>query len=74
VVISNHSDLLAPIKIVRAEMDKRVGVLNPQKHPSRAILPHTDFFKQIRSGVLAAAQFPDRLEDAHGQFNNPSGW
>ena len=74
VVISNDSDLLAPIKIVRGEMGKKVGVLNPQKNPSRAILPHTDFFKQIRTGVLAAAQFSNQLTDEHGIFTKPSAW
>lgn len=43
VVISNDSDLLAPIKLVRTDLRKKVGVLNPQKNPSRAILPHIDF-------------------------------
>lgn len=74
VVISNDSDLLAPIKIVRADMGKKVGVLNPQKNPSRAILPHIDFIKQIRSGALGAAQFPDQITDQHGTFTKPSGW
>ena len=61
VVVSNDSDLLGPIKIVRNELDKKVGVLNPQKHPSRAILPHIDFIKQIRAGALLASLFPDQL-------------
>jgi hypothetical protein len=59
VVVSNDSDLLGPIKIVRNELGKIVGVLNPQKNPSRAILPHIDFIKQIRSGTLSASQFPN---------------
>ena len=37
VVVSNDSDLVAPIKIVRIQLGKKVGVLNPQKNPSRAI-------------------------------------
>lgn len=74
VVVSNDSDLLAPIKIVRNELGKKVGVLNPQKHPSRAILPHIDFIKQIRAGALRAAQFPDQLTDRHGVFMKPQGW
>jgi hypothetical protein len=34
VVISNDSDLLEPIKIVRNELHKQVGILNP--HPTQA--------------------------------------
>lgn len=74
VVVSNDSDLLGPIKIVRSELGKKVGVLNPQKHPSRAILPHIDFIKQIRSGALSASQFPAQLQDATGQFTKPLSW
>ncbi|MFZ3160693.1 MAG: NYN domain-containing protein [Rhodoferax sp.] len=74
VVVSNDSDLLGPIKIVRNELNKKVGVLNPQKNPSRAILPHIDFIKQIRAGALQASLFPDQLSDQHGTFTKPLGW
>jgi uncharacterized LabA/DUF88 family protein len=74
VVISNDSDLLEPIKIVRQELHKRVGVLNPHPIPSRALLQHIDFIKQIRGGVLRAAQFPASLTDAHGTFTKPAAW
>ena len=74
VVISNDSDLLEPIKIVRQELHKQVGILNPHPNPSRALLPHIDFIKQIRAGVLNASQFPARLSDAHGTFTKPIAW
>jgi uncharacterized LabA/DUF88 family protein len=74
VVVSNDSDLLEPIKIVREQLGKQVGVLNPHKNPSRALLPHIDFIKPIRTGVLQASQFPDVLTDRHGTFTKPSGW
>lgn len=74
VVVSNDSDLLAPIKIVREQLGKKVGVLNPHKHPSRAIQPHIDFCKRIRAGALQAAQFPSSLTDQHGTFTKPKIW
>jgi uncharacterized LabA/DUF88 family protein len=74
VVVSNDSDLLEPIKIVRRELGKKVGVLNPHPHPSRAILPHIDFIKQIRRGALMAAQFQPTMADAHGTFTKPNTW
>jgi len=74
VVISNDSDLLAPIQLIRSQLSKKVGVLNPQKNPSRAILPHVDFFKQIRSGVLRDSQFPDTFNDPHGTITKPTRW
>ena len=57
VVISNDSDLLEPIKIVRQELHKQVGILNPHPNPSRALLPHIDFIKQIRAVVLLLFRF-----------------
>jgi uncharacterized LabA/DUF88 family protein len=74
VIISNDSDLLEPIKIVREVLGKKVGILNPQKRPSRALLPHIDFIKPIRAGVLAASQFPAMMRDQHGLFTKPARW
>jgi NYN domain-containing protein len=74
VVVSNDSDLLEPIKIVRNELQRKVGILNPHPTPSRALLPHIDFIKQIRAGVLRASQFPARLTDTNGTFSRPTGW
>jgi hypothetical protein len=74
VVLSNDSDLLEPIKIVRQDLNKRVGILNPHPNPSRTLLPHIDFIKQIRAGVLSASQFPATLMDAHGTFIKPAAW
>jgi len=76
VVISNDSDLTEPIRIVRHELGKVVGILNPQRHPSRALLScKPTFFKQIRGGVLAASQFPAQLVDAAGStITKPANW
>jgi hypothetical protein len=74
VVVSNDSDLLEPIKIVRDLLHKKVGILNPHKKPSRALLPHIDFIKQIRAGALRASQFPATMSDRHGTFTKPSTW
>jgi len=49
-------------------------MLNPQKYPSRALLPRVKFLKQIRSGVLAKSQFPVTLMDARGRFSKPASW
>lgn len=73
-VISNDSDLLTPIKMAREELGKKVGILNPQKHPSRVLVANTDFFKQIRTGALLASQFPPVLSDAKGAINKPTRW
>ena len=72
-VISNDSDLTEPIRIVRHELGKVVGILNPQPNPSRALLRcKPTFFKQIRSGALASSQFPAQLGDAAGIITKPA--
>lgn len=74
VVVSNDSDLVEPIRIVRAELGKIVGLLNPQKRPSRVLVREATFIKQVRPGVLAASQFPPILVDARGSFHKPPSW
>jgi len=74
VVVSNDSDLLLPIQVVTQQFKKPVGLLNPQKHTSVALLPHVQFVKKIRGTVLKNSLFPDVLSDKDGQFSKPAGW
>jgi uncharacterized LabA/DUF88 family protein len=74
VLVTNDSDLLAPIQVVRQKFHKLVGVLNPQKRPARMLIANTDFYKKIRSYALAQCQFPPTLTDQHGTFHKPAAW
>ncbi len=74
VIISGDSDLLAPTRVVLHELNKPVGVLNPQTRPCRVLQREASFYKQIRSGVLAASQFAPTLTDARGTFHKPPAW
>ena len=78
VVVSNDSDLKAPVEFVRAELNAPVGILNPHKTRSWALSPRTlpagSFYKPIRPGVLAASLFPAQMSDQHGTFSKPPGW
>lgn len=75
VVVSNDSDLLRPIQVVRGEFGKTVGILNPQRlYPSVPLKQEADFFKKIRETALARCQFPDRLADGDGEFHKPLSW
>lgn len=73
-VVSKDSDLVEPIRIVREELGLSVGLLNPGKKLSFALISHADFIKPIRRGVLAASQFPSELVDAQGKFIKPASW
>ena len=74
IVVSNDSDLCEPIRIVRHELNKQVGVFNPQRHPSVELLKYANFVKNIRKGVLKLCQFPHTLTDTNGTFHKPDGW
>jgi uncharacterized LabA/DUF88 family protein len=74
VVVSNDSDLLMPIRVVSEQFGKPVGLLNPQKHPSAALLPQVKFVKNIRQKVLRESQFPPVLMDRNGRFSKPPTW
>ena len=75
ILVTNDSDLVEPIKIVRRELNLPVGVLNPHSSsPSHELRKSATFVKPIRTGVLAASQFPTTLTDATGTFHKPSKW
>jgi uncharacterized LabA/DUF88 family protein len=74
VVVSNDSDLVLPIQVVTEQFGKPVGMLNPHKDPSVALLPHVLFVKNIRMNVLKNSQFPPVLSDKNGKFSKPASW
>jgi hypothetical protein len=74
IVLSNDSDLVLPIKIVREELGLPVGIYNPHPRYSVELYKEATFRKQIRVGVLRAAQFPDTLTDENGTITKPATW
>jgi uncharacterized LabA/DUF88 family protein len=76
VVISNDSDLREPVRIVSQRIKKGIGVVNPQVngHPSQELKQFATFFRQLRTSVLPACQFPPQLTDATGTFTKPASW
>ena len=75
VLVSNDSDLVEPVKIVRAELNLPVGVLNPfVKTPSYELRKYATFIKPIREGVLSVSQFPPIMKDTSGAFYKPPSW
>jgi uncharacterized LabA/DUF88 family protein len=74
VVISNDSDLMEPIKIVRQDLGFPVGILNPHQHHSCALKPQASFMKRIRQADVAACQFASPIVDKNGSFHKPPTW
>lgn len=75
VVISNDSDLVVPIKLVRDELELPVGVVNPRgQRPSWELREVSTFYKKVRRGLLERSQFPETLEDDRGTITRPAAW
>jgi uncharacterized LabA/DUF88 family protein len=77
VVISNDSDLVLPIEMVRTRFGKRIGVVNP--HPRNRMSGHLQraasyHLRTINRSVLANCQFPPTLTDANGTITKPATW
>ncbi len=74
VLITNYSDLVEPIRLIRNDLHLPVGVLNPHRKAAHEIAKEATFIKAIRDGVLANSQFLDEVEDERGIFSRPEGW
>jgi uncharacterized LabA/DUF88 family protein len=75
VLVTGDSDLIGPLRVVKEEIGKPVGVINPQKRPCKPLRDHATFYRQsIRAGVLAASQFPPTLADRNGTITKPAAW
>ena len=74
VVISNDSDLIRPIKIVRSEYGKIVGWVNPQTNPSVELAKNTDFRIRLTESLLQECQFPETVQVGQSNISRPSTW
>ena len=72
--MTNDSDLQKPVRIVSNELKLTVGIINPHKRQSRALICYASFVKRIRKGVLANSQFPQTLKDKNGVIHKPGSW
>lgn len=74
ILISNDSDLVLPVQIVRIRFGLVVGVLNPHRKATWPLRDAATFVRPIRTSALAACQFPATLTDAQGTIVKPAGW
>ena len=74
VVISNDSDLAEPMRLVRDQSNKMIGLISPliHGHPSRELQKHAHFVKRIRTGVLKISQLPSPIPGTN--IRKPVGW
>jgi hypothetical protein len=74
VLITNDSDLNTPLTIVRDLFKFPIGVINPHEYHSKKLKKNATFLARIRPSDLQAAQFPETLIDARGEFYKPPKW
>jgi uncharacterized LabA/DUF88 family protein len=75
VVISNDSDLLTPITMVRQELGLPVGVvfptMNGDRHPSQSLKEVATFRREIRPAALQQSLLPDVVDSS---IHKPHEW
>jgi len=74
VMITNDSDLLEPMRIVKEELGFPVGLINPHPRTSFQLQREASFIKKVRPWHLRDSQFPSSLQDNDGSFTKPAGW
>jgi uncharacterized LabA/DUF88 family protein len=74
ILITNDSDLVEPVRIVRHEINLPVGILNPHQQHSAKLKQEATFIKRIRQAEVMACQFPTVMTDTKGQFHKPPTW
>ncbi|MEQ1789012.1 MAG: NYN domain-containing protein [Rickettsiales bacterium] len=73
VVVSSNSDLIEPIRIVKDELKKTIGIISPHDNLTekiKAIPP--SFVRHISSTLLRKSQFPDILPKTN--IKKPDSW
>lgn len=76
IVISNDSDLVLPISMVRNHFGKVIRLVNPSRNnvPFELRNAVTYYIRGINRSVLATCQFASTLSDSQGIFTKPPGW
>ncbi|MEM6911085.1 MAG: NYN domain-containing protein [Verrucomicrobiota bacterium] len=84
IVISGDSDLFTPIRMVKDQLSKPVGVLNsqrlsgphkPKERKNAGLRRAASFYKKgVTWAQLERSQFPDSLRDKTGPMKKPSKW
>jgi uncharacterized LabA/DUF88 family protein len=74
ILVSNDSDLSEALRIIKEDLGKKIGILNPQKNQSKELGKYTLFQKRIRTGAIAVCQFPPALSDKTCKITKPAKW
>lgn len=74
VIVSNDTDLVAPIKAAQEIFGLKVLLVSPVSNPSRKLVDAASEVIVLHGKDLSAHLFPEELTDAKGSFRKPSFW
>ncbi len=76
VVVSNDSDLAAPIRYVSRDLGLRVVVVNPDSQTSthNDLVESATYVRRLWKSHLRKSQLPRTLTDVHGVITKPVAW
>jgi len=74
VLISNDTDLKTPLRYVKRELKKIVGIISPRRDIHIELKNASNFQKRISNKVLEQCQFPEKMRDDKGEFFCPPKW
>lgn len=76
VVVSNDSDLAAPIRYVSHDLGLRVVVVNPDANTNthNDLVKSATYVKRLWKSHLRNSQLPPTLTDPHGLITKPVAW
>jgi len=75
VVVSDDSDLLDPVRLVRTELGKRVGVVRVRRDRASVFRHEADFVYGVRPWQFRQAQLPQNVTLGDGSVvSRPGGW
>ncbi len=74
VLISNDTDLRAPLKHIKKILRKNVGIISPRRNIHIELRNASHFQKRISNQILERCQFPEIMRDIKGEFFCPPKW
>lgn len=74
VLISNDTDLRAPLILIKNELACNVGIICPQIKMAESLKDTASFYRKIDLGDIRKSQFPDNMTDSKGDFKKPKTW
>jgi hypothetical protein len=74
VVVSDDSDLLDLVRLVRSDLGLKGGVVRVRAQRASVFRAEANFVRSVRRRHFATSQLPDVIDVAGGLIRRPEGW